>query len=183
MSFERVGPRVDEDEALVELLATDADSDINVDSVLVVAAACHNMLAWTADLTLNTTIVIATDPHYARVGEIVESGDFATASVEDIEASLLAGGSREGPVNDEERSRYLTLRREDASEKSRSRFVAYVTNVTTTDQKFVLLDLDAFHPSSARFTAFQAGTMQVIVAGVGPTAVDADDCEEFVSQE
>lgn len=177
MSFVQSGGRVQSDDLLVAALAGDGGL---VDRAMVVAVACHSMLAHQFDVVLEPSVVLATDGGFARVGEMIERGEVSLEQAARYEQRRLApSGSGSGDLYFE---RYLEQRAVEASPRSIERFAAYAVNTKTTEWKLVLFDRDAFRPRDVTYFG-RTPEVDVLIAGDDEvTVVPTTECDPLVSR-
>lgn len=176
LTFEGEGEDVTLDEEFVGRLSS-PDGAV-VQRPLVVAAACHNLLAWVADLAIDNLIVVSSRPEYARVGEMVEDGLVEAETAARFERALLAGAA--DADGDPEFETYLELRSQRPARDSLDRYVAYVTNTKLTEWRFVLVDTERFSAGEFGFAQSQRDVTRPLVAGEGPVEVTTSQCDQFV---
>lgn len=175
---ERDGPRSNEDAVLRDRLA----GDMVPAQRLLVAAACHNLLAWYGDLTLGTSIVVASEPGLVRAAEMIDEHRYGRATVERYETAWLLDGDGHG-TGGTAQQRYLGDRATMPTVESSRRFVAYVTNTTTTHQRLIVIDTERFRPASIPGGATLVGPIKVGLADGRTVEVDPDSCEDLVADQ
>ena len=177
MSFVESGGDVQSDELLGAALAGDGGP---VDRSMLVAVACHSMLAHQFNLAFDPSIVLSTDGGFARVGEMIERGDVTLEQAVRFERRRLAPSA--SGRSDVYFERYLEQRAVEASSRSIERFAAYVVNTTMTERKLVLFDRDAFRPRDVTYFG-RTPEVDVLIAGDDKvTVVPTTECDPLVSQ-
>jgi len=182
--IERSGPRVTQDDALVNAMVGDA----SLGGVLIRAASCHNAVRWLGNASLNTSLVVSTQSRFVRVAELLANGEIGEDLARVAESSFWNGGNLEDDALSEgfgaaEIEAFAALVSQGPSPQALEQYVVYATSETTTRQAVVYLDSQTLAISSASSLVGPEPTLDPEIAGVGPYSFDTSGCSAFETAE
>lgn len=136
--FVRDGGPVGDDRELNAYMRGDA-----VPSEPVIAAAsCQNVSDWLRDVSLSDWVLLSSNARFARLGDMITSGEITADQAVANEMTLLSDSTRIDQDGDLKRYYEATLRPPTFSGASRYALVA--RNLTLTRQQIFLFDIDHY---------------------------------------
>jgi hypothetical protein len=186
----RDGGWVDSDDDLHAQLA----GSIDVSDDVAFAAYCVNGWYWATDVTLDETVLVASNDRYVRAAELVSGSVFGVDLVAAVESERISHkpGSTMSVASLPEwvirefgvapLGQYLLAIEEPPSDGASERFVVYAVSESTTEQLIYFVDLQRIDRAAINRFADQfrieIGATVSVAGSPEPVPVDRHECDD-----
>lgn len=169
--FVRDGGPVEDDRELNAYMRGDAIPSEPV----IAAASCQNVSDWLSDVSLSDWVLLSSNARFARLGDMITSGEVTAAQAVANEMTLLSDSTRIDQDGELKRYYEATLRPPTFSGPSRYALVA--RNLTLTGQQIFLFDIDHYRGGDVAHRVVVAR-----IAGHSEHVVDTARCDDVIDR-